>query len=87
MQIIFHRDFSKAYSKLGKAGQKAVDKTIQLFEQNKNDPKLNNHPLKGKRSGIRSLNVKFDLRILFIEEQDYLMVIMLKVGSHAELYG
>jgi addiction module RelE/StbE family toxin len=87
MKIIFHKDFLKAYARLGKIDRKAVDNTIQIFQQNQNDSKLNNHALKGKHGGVRSLSVKFDLRILFIEQQNYSIVIMLEVGTHSQLYG
>jgi addiction module RelE/StbE family toxin len=87
MEIIFHKDFSKAYAKLGKADRKAVDDTIHLFQKDKFDQKLDNHSLKGKRDNIRSLDVKFDLRILFIEQQNYSIVVLIRVGTHSQLYG
>jgi len=88
MQTVYTNDFVKSYKKLtGHNNKKAVDLTLKLFSQDPKHPKLRNHGLKGDKEGVRSIDVKFDLRILFYEKNNYVKVIMLKVGNHSELYG
>ena len=52
----------------------------------KYDIKLNNHPLKGKWSGYRSINISGDLRALY-KEMGEDKVIFTNIGSHNQLYG
>ena len=87
MQIIYTKDFVKSYKKLGSYDKKSVDTTLKLFIQDPQNPKLRNHALKGDKEGIRSMDVKFDLRILFYEENEYVKIIMLDIGTHSQLYG
>lgn len=86
MTIRYHKRFRKQYRKLDKRLQKRVDKTIERFRRNPFDPDLDNHPLKGKLKGQRSISAAFDIRIVFEEYDNYTVVIMLKVGSHEEVY-
>jgi len=51
------------------------------------EKKLRNHALKGSKLGIRSIDAAFDLRILFIEEADYTLVLLLDLGTHSKLYN
>jgi len=87
MQIIYTKNFVKSYKKLSTNDKKAIDNTLRIFAQNPTHAKLRNHVLKGNKEGIRSIDVKFDLRILFYEENGYIKVIMLDVGTHAQIYG
>lgn len=86
MQLFRHKNFKKQYRKLNSEQQALVDEAILLFYNNPFDPKLRNHPLKGKYKDCNSINAAFDLRIIFKQEKDYIMVILLKVGSHNQLY-
>ena len=87
MQIIYTKDFIKSYKKLSTVNKQAVDKTLELFSKNPQNPILRNHSLKGSKQGFKSIDVKFDLRVLFYEEDSYLKIIMLEVGTHSQLYG
>lgn len=88
MKILTKSSFDKSYQKLQKRDQIAVDNTIALFIQNPRDEKLRNHALKGVLKGLRSIDVKNDLRILFEEMSDgrYELVSLNNVGSHSQLY-
>lgn len=63
-----------------------VDDSLRLFEKTPLHPLLNNHPLRGKLNGKRAISVKFDLRIVFEERDNYAIVIMLAVGAHSKVY-
>lgn len=86
MHIIFKRSFVKQYHKLQKANQAKVDEAILLFEKNPFDLKLKNHALIGRLADKRSISAGFDLRIVFQIEGDYMVVTMLAVGSHNQVY-
>jgi len=85
MKIIFHRDFKKEYKKLGKNIRVHFQEQLVIFENNPFDPQLNNHPLKGKQNGLRSINITGDLRAVYeMVDDDFAHFIAL--GSHSNLY-
>lgn len=86
MQIYFKKSFVKQYKKLQKNHRAKVDQTLRLFEKNPHDPILKNHILVGKLLGKRSIAAGFDLRIVFEVEGDYVVVNMLAVGTHNQVY-
>lgn len=86
MKIVFTKRYEKEYKKLDKKSKEAADKALLLFRENPNDPKLDNHALLGKLKGYRSIDAGFDLRIQFYEEDGYVYVFLVRVGSHSQLY-
>ena len=86
MQIYFKRSFVKQYQKLQKHHRTRVDQTLKIFEKNPHDPVLKNHPLVGSLIGKRSVSAGFDLRLVFEVEGDYIVVILLAVGTHNQVY-
>ena len=86
MEIIFDKKFDKKFNKLRRWEKAKTKETIKIFQQNPFDPRLRNHALRGKLSGLRSVSVSFDLRIIFIEKDNYLKVLFLALGSHEEVY-
>jgi addiction module RelE/StbE family toxin len=86
MQILFSSSFKKEYIKLSKKLRNRVNERIALFSHKQFDISLNNHMLKGKYKGYRSINITGDLRAHY-----YLLtkskVLFVKLGSHSELYG
>ncbi|MCC7197401.1 type II toxin-antitoxin system mRNA interferase toxin, RelE/StbE family [Candidatus Peregrinibacteria bacterium] len=86
MLIVLKKSFVKQYQKLQKASQSKIDNTLRLFEKNPHDPQLKNHALTGKLTGKRSISAGFDLRIVFELEGNYMIVTMLSVGTHNQVY-
>lgn len=86
MKIIFHRKFKKQLEKLPTELQEKVRTTIFKFSQNPLDKNLRNHSLSGKYKGCRAVSVTGDVRIIFIEEGGYLIVAMIRVGTHNQVY-
>jgi len=86
MKIRFHKNFEKQYKKLKKKEQEKVQQRLELFLENPFHPQLNNHPLKGKYTDYRSINIIGDLRAIykFISENEYVFVV---VDSHSNLYS
>ncbi len=86
MQLIRHKNFTKQYQQQNSKQQDLIDKAIFAFYKNPFDPKLRNHSLKGKYKGCNSIDAAFDLKIIFKQEKNYVVVVLLKVGSHNQLY-
>ncbi len=88
MQVRFSRHFSKHYDKVAFNIKSAFDKRLKLFLKNPYYPQLNNHSLKGKYSGYRSINITGDWRALYSEhfQQDNKIVIFEILGTHSQLY-
>lgn len=87
MRIIPGKRYQKSYKKLSSRHKDAVDRAIAAFEDNPNNPDLRNHALKGEFYGFRSIDAAFDLRIIFKEEDEYIVVLLFDVGTHSQLYG
>ena len=86
MKIRFHKNFEKQYRKLKKKEQEKVQQKLELFLENPYRSQLNNHPLKGKYTDYRSINITGDLRAIykFIGEDECIFVI---IDSHSNLYS
>lgn len=86
MKIIFTKKFEKKYRKLPEFLKKKVNEIIKIFKTNPFDPCLNNHSLAGKLVGKYAIKVTGDVRIVFEQVDDYVIVIFLKIGTHNEVY-
>lgn len=85
MVVKYTKGFVKDTQRLT-AGQKDKLKIrLRLFEQDRFNSNLNNHALKGKYLGYRSINVTGDLRAIFkiVGEE----AIFVTINSHSNLYG
>ncbi|MDB5265687.1 MAG: toxin of the YafQ-DinJ toxin-antitoxin system [Parcubacteria group bacterium] len=78
--------FEKQYAKLSVRTQDKITEKLNLFVKNQSDPVLENHMLKGKYKGYRSINITGDLRLIY-EQTSPDSVWLLLVGTHHELYG
>lgn len=85
MNIKLHKDFEKQYRNLRINEKKKFKARRDLFLQDKFSPILNNHSLKGKYLGYRSINITGDLRVIYKEVEDN--IIFVAIDSHSNLYG
>lgn len=85
MKIRLHKNFEKQFQKLQKGEQRRTGERLATFINNPFHPLLNNHPLKGKYLGYRSINMTGDLRAIYklISENK---AIFAAVDSHSNLY-
>jgi addiction module RelE/StbE family toxin len=88
MKIKFARRFLKEYTRAAKNIQEAIGKRINLFRQDPFHPQLRNHPLSGKYSGYRSININGDWRAVYleIESSPETIVSFEFLGTHSQLY-
>jgi addiction module RelE/StbE family toxin len=86
MTIRYLPTFKKQYQKLPIKFQAQCDNRLRLFAHDRTDPRLRLHPLKGKYAGYWSINVSGDLRALYYQDGDEVVIFAL-LGSHSQLYG
>ncbi|MCX6789210.1 MAG: type II toxin-antitoxin system mRNA interferase toxin, RelE/StbE family [Candidatus Gribaldobacteria bacterium] len=86
MKVFFHKNFDKQFSKLRANEKKKVQERLQLFLENPFNPILENHPLKGKYTDYRSINITGDLRAIykFLSDNEAIFV---AVDTHSNLYS
>lgn len=84
MIITHHQDFKKSFDKLPKKIKEKFGERILLFELDQFNPVLNNHSLKGKYLGYRSINITGDLRAIYKKSSDEVM--FMAIDSHSNLY-
>ena len=85
MIIDFHKDFTKDFKKLSLKIRTKFQERLLIFEKDEFEPVLNNHALKGKWLGYRSINVTGDVRAIF--KRDPQTAIFVTIDSHSNLYG
>lgn len=87
MKIKYHKHFEKRFKKLSPSLKENVIAAIEKFTEDPFDKTLKNHQLTGKLKGKRAFSVTGSVRVIFEECDDYVLVIMLDVGTHAQVYG
>ena len=85
MKIIFHRDFEKQIGKLKPSEKEKLRLRLKLFLNDPFNAQLNNHPLKGKYTDYRSINIAGDLRAVYKQFDD--VCLFVKISTHSELYS
>lgn len=86
MKFYFHSAFEKKFRKLKPSVRSRFLERLKLMAHNPFHPQLNNHALKGKFQGYRSVNVTGDIRAIYKPigrdgvEFD-------TIGTHSELYS
>ena len=86
MRIAKAKKFEKQYKKQTSKIQKQFADRLTLFLQDKRHPLLNVHSLKGEYTGLWSFNITADIRVVFDDSQEEVMILV-AIGSHSELYG
>lgn len=86
MQIAKGRQFEKQYKKLPLKIQKQFAERLKMYLKDKNHSLLLVHSLKGKYTGLWSFNVTADIRVIFDDSYDDVLILV-AIGSHSELYG
>ncbi len=87
MKIILHKQFEKRYQKLRLGEKRNFKKKRNIFIRDPfDDPILNNHALRGKFRGYRSINITNDLRVVYkmLSKDTFLFV---TIDTHSNLYA
>ena len=86
MKIRFHHNFRGKYQKLRVREQKRFQERRDLFLADPYNPLLNNHPLRGRYEGYRSINIGGDLRAIY-RRLDQDTILFVEIGPHHALYS
>lgn len=84
MIISYHKNFIKNFRKHSQKIKEKFKERQILFEEDEFDPVLNNHALKGKWVGYRSINVTGDIRAIFKREDG--SALFVAIDKHSNLY-
>ena len=85
MHIYLHKKFLKDYKKLSISQKERFKERRNLFIADEFNPVLNNHALKGKYLGYRSINITGDLRAIF--KRDSNSALFVTIDFHSNLYS
>lgn len=93
MDVRLSNTFRKQYRKADHKVQQAFKKRLHIFMQDPYHPLLNNHKLKGRYQGMRSISITGDWRAVYLEKdhahghvkKDKVITFYL-LGTHSELY-
>lgn len=86
MKIQHTKRFLKALARLSPRQVDEVESAVQAFVNNRLDPVLRDHALKGKMKGLRAFSAGFDLRVIYREKGGFIEVILLDAGTHNQVY-
>ena len=86
MTIHSTKRFDKAFAQLADRDQRRVESALKQFMDQPFHPALDNHALKGKLRGLRAISAGYDLRIVYKEENGHVIVMLLNVGTHDDVY-
>lgn len=86
MQIDYSTKFIKQLKKAPTSVQISVRKRVGLFVSDRFHSLLNNHALKGKYQGFRSINITGDWRAIYQEIDRGKTAYFIALGTHSQLY-
>jgi addiction module RelE/StbE family toxin len=86
MRIKFAKKFKKQYKKAPKEIKQRFDLRLGVFVNDRENPILNEHPLVGKMTGFKSINITADWRAIFEEITEKEVVMFRSIGTHSQLY-
>ena len=86
MTFVYTKPFRKALALLSTRHPSSVEAALVSFQNNRSDPKLRDHALKGKLKGHRAFSAGWDLRVIYREEGGFITIILVDVGSHNQVY-
>ena len=86
MKINYTKKFIKKLNKLPIPIQIKFENKLKLFIKDTFSYKLNNHKLKGKLQGCRSINITGDYRAVYEELKNGQIIFFLMIGTHSEIY-
>ncbi len=92
MYLLFpSTQYKKSLKKLersGKINRKKLDQVVDLLQQGKSLPKnYRDHALRGDLKEYRECHIQGDLLLVYKIENDQLILVLIDIGSHSQLFG
>ena len=88
MKILTSSQFVKNYKKRIKPNPRLKNRfqeRIKLFEQDKTNPILRDHQLKGNKMSFRSFSITGDIRVIYSQQNEN-AILLIDIGTHAQVY-
>lgn len=86
----YTKSFKKSLRNLEKSGNldlKLISKLINLIAEGKKlDIKYRDHKLSGEYEGCRECHIKPDLLLIYQIREKELILVLIDIGSHSELF-
>lgn len=79
----FLKKFKRRFSHQPKIREKFIERT-KMFAENPQNPFLQDHPLKGKKIGLRAFSVSGDIRVVYYIYNN--TAYFLDIGTHNQVY-
>jgi len=88
MKIVYDPVFINTVKKVSVRIRKSFKERILLFSKDPYNLQLNNHALREKYQGYRSIDITADYRAIYKErhEGEELIAYFIQLGTHEELY-
>lgn len=89
-KIKFTNTYKKSYKRMKKRGLdiSLLDDVINLLRQGTPlPPRYHDHELKGKFAGFRECHIKPDWLLVYLIEDDILVLTLVDTGSHADIFN
>lgn len=86
MIVKYHKKFLKAFESLSQQHKKQTIVALEKFQEDPFYKSLHNHGLSGFLAGKRAISVNDDMRIIFKLEKEYLIIMVLDIGTHEKVY-
>jgi len=86
MFLHYSSHFKKSFRRRPKWIRELAEERVRLFAQDPRHPLLDDHPLGGKLTGLRSFSITGDLRVQYEPFPDG-SARLTNLGTHHELYG
>lgn len=87
MNINYHKNFLKSYKKRilpNSSLDKKFKERLKLFIEDKNNPVLKDHALKGRKSKYRAFSIAGDMRAVY--EKVSGGILLHDIGTHNQVY-
>ena len=92
--VVQHQDFRRSYLKFVRSGklkpraQAELLRVVEMLRTNKSLPVRNrDHALKGEWLGYRECHIKGDMLLVYERKEDVLVLVLIDIGTHSELFG
>lgn len=83
MKIIFHKHFEKQFKKLSDHQKEEFHERLALFSKDQFHDLLHNHPLRGKYTVYRSINITGDIRAIYkMTKKEVFIFIVMDIHDH-----
>lgn len=92
-ELAFARSFRKSIKRLAKSRDYKVVKDrfeliVEAIRQRKTlDRRYKDHALQGEYIGYRECHIKSDVLLLYEVDEEMLLITLVNIGSHVELFG